>query len=266
MGIYMAKVCQLFSGSSGNSIYIGVNGEGVLVDIGVSAKRCEAALNNLGIDPQSIKAVFVTHEHKDHIAGVRVFASRYKIPAFASPATLEELYFAGVISRGIKGYEINGAVDMGSMIVEAFHNSHDAADCVGYKLHTTDGRKISVCTDTGYVTDEAKKTLAGSDLVFLESNHETSMLQNGPYPYFLKQRILSDRGHLSNTACDEFAQELIKSGTTRFVLSHLSRENNIPEIARQSAVCALDEIGAKENTDYRLYVSKPENDGGLIIL
>lgn len=265
-GELMAKVCQLFSGSSGNSIYIGMSSGGVLVDIGVSAKRCEGALRDIGVDPKSIKAVLVTHEHRDHIAGVRVFASRYKIPVFAPPASLEEMRFCGIINRSVESYEIRGVLDLGSIYAEPFHNSHDSADCVGYKFHTSDGRKISVCTDTGYITEEAKNTLLGSDLVFLESNHEISMLENGPYPYYLKKRILSDTGHLSNTAADDFAKELLKSGTTRFVLSHLSRENNIPEIARQSAVCAFDELGARENTDYRLYVSKPENDGGLIIL
>lgn len=262
----MAKVCQLFSGSSGNSIYIGANDGGVLVDIGVSAKRCEAALRERGIDPDNIKAIFITHEHKDHIAGVRVFAVRHKTPVFASPATLEEMRFTGIVNNTVKSFEINDVMNIGSMYVKPFHNSHDAVDCVGYRFYMSEGRSVSVCTDTGYVTDDAKKTMAGSDLVFLESNHEISMLQNGAYPYHLKKRILSDRGHLSNVAADEFAKELLNGGTTRFVLSHLSRENNVPEIARQSAISALCEIGAHENDDYRLYVSKPQDDGGLIIL
>lgn len=262
----MAKVCQLFSGSSGNSIYIGGKSGGILVDIGVSAKRCSAALMDIGVDPASIKAVLVTHEHTDHIAGVRVFASRHKTPVFATPATLEELRFAGVANHTVKSYELNSVLDLGDMYVSAFHNSHDSVDCVGYRVELSDGRTVSVCTDTGYITDDAKKGVSGSDLVFLESNHEISMLQNGAYPYPLKQRILSDKGHLSNAAADSFAKELIQSGTTRIVLSHLSRDNNLPEIARISAVSALTEIGASENEDYRLYVSKPENDGGLIVL
>lgn len=262
----MAKVCQLFSGSSGNSIYIGMNDGGILVDIGVSAKRCESALRDIGVEPSNIKAIFITHEHRDHIGGVRVFAARHKTPVFASPATLEEMRFTGIVNNTVDSHEIQNVLDIGGIYAELFHNSHDAADCVGYKFNMPDGRKISVCTDTGYVTDEAKRMIAGSDLVFLESNHETSMLQNGPYPYHLKRRILSDRGHLSNTAADVFAKELLQSGTTRFVLSHLSRENNVPEIARQSAIAALGELGAKPEVDYRLYVSKPENDGGLIVL
>lgn len=262
----MSKVCQLFSGSSGNSIYIGGSRGGILVDIGVSAKRCGYALSRIGVPPESIKAVFVTHEHYDHVAGVRVFASRYKIPVFAAPAVLEEMRFAGIANNTVKSYEINKVLDFDGIIAETFENSHDSAACIGYKFTMPDGWKISVCTDTGYITDDAKITLAGTDLIFLESNHEIAMLENGPYPYHLKKRILSARGHLSNFAAGEFAKELIQGGTTRFVLSHLSRENNVPEIARQTAVNALSEIGAKENIDYRLFVSKPENDGGLIVL
>lgn len=262
----MAKVCQLFSGSSGNSIYIGMSDGGFLVDIGVSAKKCENALNNIGVSPNSIKGVFVTHEHKDHISGVRVFASRYKIPVFASPETLEEMISSGDVNEKVNAFEIDRTLDFGGSFVETFHNSHDSVCCLGYKFTMPDGRKISVCTDTGYVTDEARKTLCGTDMIFLESNHEKSILENGPYPYILKKRILSSEGHLSNFDAGEFAKELIQNGTTRFVLSHLSRENNIPEIARQTTVTALNEIGAKENDDYRLYVSKPENDGGLIVL
>ena len=262
----MAKACQLFSGSSGNSIYIGSGNGGVLVDIGVSAKRCEIALGRIGVDPKSIRAIFVTHEHHDHVSGVRVFASKHKIPVFASPETLEEMRRAQIINEKVDVYEIDRFFELDGIKAEAFRNSHDSVSCLGYKFTLSDGRKISVCTDTGYVTDDAKITLAGADMIFLESNHEISMLENGPYPYILKKRILSAKGHLSNFAAGEFAKELLQGGTTRFVLSHLSKENNVPEIARQSAIAALAEIGAKENADYRLYVSAPENNGGLIVL
>lgn len=262
----MAKACQLFSGSSGNSIYIGNNSGGVLVDIGVSARRCEYALNRIGVAPESLKAIFVTHEHSDHISGIRVFASKFHIPVFASPETTEEMNRTGALNEKISSFEIEKSLDLGGFGVETFRNSHDSASCLGYKFTMPDGRRISVCTDTGYVTDDAKKSLAGTDMIFLESNHEVSMLENSSYPYILKKRILSVKGHLSNFAAGEFMKELLQSGTTRFVLSHLSRENNMPEIARQNAVSALDEIGARENSDFRLYVSKPENDEGLIVL
>ncbi|MDE6660121.1 MAG: MBL fold metallo-hydrolase [Eubacterium sp.] len=262
----MAKACQLFSGSNGNSIYIGNNNAGILVDIGVSAKRCEYQLNRIGVGADNIKAIFVTHEHRDHVSGVRVFASKFNIPVFAAPDTLEEMRKLEMINDKVDAHELEGATDINGIDIEPFKNSHDSVCCFGYKVTMPDGRKISVCTDTGYVTDEAKAALSGTDMIFLESNHEISMLENGAYPYYLKRRILSAKGHLSNFAAGEFAKELLQSGTTRFVLAHLSRENNMPEIARQTTISALAELGAKENSDYRLYVSKPENDEGLIIL
>lgn len=263
----MAKVCQLFSGSSGNSIYIGGADYGFLVDIGVSAKKCEQALRKIGVEPQSIKAIFVTHEHKDHVGGVRVFASRYKIPVFACPECLEELRFTGVLNNTVTSFEMKGVLDFDGVIIESFYNSHDSVACVGYKFSLPEGRKIAVCTDTGYITDDAKKVLVGeTDLIFLEANHEISMLENGMYPYILKKRILSLNGHLSNYACGEFAKELVKNGTTRIILSHLSKENNMPDLARGAVMSALSEIHARENIDFRLYVSKPENDGDVIFL
>ena len=123
-----------------------------------------------------------------------------------------------------------------------------------------------MCTDTGFITDNAKEILPGTDLIFIESNHEIAMVNAGTYPYILKQRILGASGHLSNFACSEYIKELAKSGTTRFVLAHLSRENNLPELARQTAISALSEIDMEENKDYRLYVSPPENDSRSIIL
>lgn len=264
----MAKTCQLFSGSSGNSIYIGMNDGGYLVDIGVSAKRCENALKNIGVEPSSIKGIFVTHEHSDHIKGIRVFASRYKIPVYAQADTLNEMVSSGCVNEKVIANELwdNSALELENAIVEPFTNSHDSVSCLGYKFTMPDGRKISVCTDTGYVTDDARQKLLGSDLVFLESNHEPSMLLNGMYPYSLKQRIMSKTGHLSNEDAGEFAKELLNSGTTRFVLSHLSRENNLPSIARQTTISALSEINAKEVEDYLLYVAQQENSKGAIIL
>ena len=138
-----------------------------------------------------------------------------------------------------------------------FVNSHDSVACVGYRFNMN-GRSIAVCTDTGYVTDDAREKLKGTDMVYLESNHEVTMLENGFYPYQLKQRILSAKGHLSNFACGEFAKELVQNGTTRLVLAHLSKENNNPDVARQATLCALSEAGFEQNKDFRLGVSAEE--------
>ncbi len=262
----MAKACQLFSGSTGNSILISSKGHNFLVDIGVSAKRCEQALLEIGVEPDSIDAVFVTHEHGDHSAGLRVFCTRHKTPVFAPELCLEAMLESGLITDAVHFEKLEYSLELCGIEVNAFKQSHDSEDCAGYRFNLSDGRSISVCTDTGYVTENAKEVLAGTDMIFLESNHEIAMVELGPYPYHLKRRILGTRGHLSNFACAEFIKELSQSGTTRFVLSHLSRENNTPEIARQTALAALVELGLNEGSDFRLFVSPPQNESRGIVL
>lgn len=262
----MSKVCHLFSGSKGNSIYIACSSGKFLVDAGVSAKRLEGALRNIGVEPSELDAIFVTHEHSDHIGGIRVFASRYSLPVYAHPDVICSMRMYDALKDESQGIELNEAVEINGVEIIPFCNSHDSTACYGYRFNLSDGRAVGVCTDTGYITDDAKRVLMGCDLVFLESNHEVTMLQNGIYPYPLKKRILSARGHLSNYACGEFAKELVKNGTTRIVLSHLSRENNTPDIARQATLCALCEAGFCENIDFRLNVSPEENYERPIVL
>ena len=172
----MSKVCQLFSGSSGNSIFISSKGHNFLVDIGVSAKKCETALNNIGVDPDSIEAIFVTHEHSDHSSGIRVFSTRHKVPVFASKLCIEEMMTSSVINEKVIFHTLDYHTEIGGANISAFHQSQDSVDCLGYRFDLPDGRSISVCTDTGYITDQAKEILPGTDLIFIESNHETSMV------------------------------------------------------------------------------------------
>lgn len=266
VGFVMSKVCQLFSGSSGNSIYIASRDAKILVDAGVSCKRLSQGLMDIGEDPSEISAIFITHEHSDHIKGVKVFAKKYNIPVFAEENVLEAMYSAGHITRGIPAEKISGNMELCGVEIVPFQNSHDSVACVGYRFNLMDGRSVSVCTDTGYVTNDAKSKITGSDLVFLESNHEITMLQNGPYPYPLKQRILSDYGHLSNEACSEFASYLVENGTTRLILSHLSKENNYPNLALQTTLSKLNDSGFSENVDFRLRVSPEENFERPIVL
>lgn len=261
----MSKVCQLFSGSSGNSIYIACSQAKILVDAGVTAKRIETALSQIGEDAKDLDAIFITHEHTDHIHGVRVLASRYGIPVFAPSAVLEKMHQNATLNSKVNAFCAEN-MELCGVDASPFALSHDSTDCVGYKFVMPDKRKICVCTDTGFVTPQAREAILGCDLVFLESNHEITMVETGSYPYILKQRILSSKGHLSNDACAQFATELAKSGTTRFVLSHLSRENNHPLIARETTYCSLVQNGFEENRDFRLYVSSPENTERPIIL
>lgn len=251
----MARFCSLFSSSSGNCTYIGSAGSGVLIDAGVSAKQISLKLNSIGVSEDGIGAVFVTHEHGDHVKGLRVFASKYNIPVYATEGTLKELEKSGVINGKFPVFPIDGGMEINGQLISPFRTSHDAAQSCGYTVTTSDDRKICVATDTGVVTDEMRSALTGCDLVLIESNHDIGMLRNGSYPYLLKRRILSDTGHLSNLACSDFITELVKSGTTRFFLGHLSKENNIPSLAYKTSQSALQCAGAVENRDYILKVA-----------
>ncbi len=251
----MPKLCPLFSGSSGNSYYLESAGSGILIDCGRNAKQIELALREREIDLNRIRAVFITHEHSDHISALKVFASRYKLRVYATEGTGAELRAKGLIkddtvllSADYKGVELD------SMRITPFPISHDCAEGCGYFVETQDGRRTAFATDTGIITPEIKKALTGCDTVVLESNHDVGMLQCGGYPYILKRRILSDRGHLSNEECARIAAQLVGTGTTRLLLAHLSRENNIPELAEKTALCELQCSGMKKGIDYLLSV------------
>ena len=262
----MSKACQLFSGSKGNSIFVSCSTGKFLVDVGVSAKRTEKALDEIGVSPSELCGIFVTHEHSDHIGGLRVFATRYNLDVYAHPDVIAAMRNTKKIDDKVKTRKITSPLELSGVRIIPFENSHDSVACLGYRFNMSDGRSICVCTDTGCVTDDAREKMRGCDLAFLESNHEVTMLQNGTYTYQLKQRILSDTGHLSNASCAEYACELVKGGTTRIVLSHLSRENNTPDIAYQTTLCALREHGFEENKDFRLSVSPQENHERPIVL
>lgn len=256
----MAKFCSLFSSSDGNCTYIGCSQGGILIDIGVTAKKAELALADIGVDPRSLAAIFVTHEHSDHIKGIRVFAERYGIKVYSSAGTLAGMEELNAVTSKTKTDIISEkGIEAGGMFVRAFRTPHDSRESTGYSIVTPDGKRLSVATDIGIITDSIMNAVYGSDLILLESNHDVGMLQNGPYPYFLKQRILSNHGHLSNERCAEAAVKLMESGTTRFVLGHLSKENNIPSLAFETTHAAMTIAGAKENIDYLLSVAGNNN-------
>lgn len=263
----MARFCTLCSSSSGNSTYIGYAGGGILIDAGTNAKRLTAALDAIGVEPQSLQAIFITHEHADHIGALRVFASRYHLPVYATKGTLSELEKNGDLRGVEKAFVMpENGVEAGGMEIHSFRTSHDCAESCGYTVLLPDERRISVMTDTGVMTEEARRSVTGSDLILLESNYDTAMLNAGPYPYYLKQRILSARGHLSNDDCAKAACELVNSGTTHIVLGHLSRENNTPGAAYRGTQTALGEMGAMEGLDYLLQVAPPELGERMVIL
>jgi len=255
----MARFCSLFSSSSGNCTYVGSSDKGILIDAGVSARSITLKLDCIGVSPADIGAIFVTHEHSDHVKGIRVFAKKNNIPVFATAGTIRELEKTDCLKEVNYSVIDENGIDFQEMHIDCFRTSHDVAQSCGYRITTSDDRKIAVATDTGIVTDEMKKSLSGCDLVLLESNHDIGMLRNGIYPYMLKRRILSDVGHLSNLACSEFVPELVENGTTRLFLGHLSKDNNIPELAYQTSRSALECAGATEYLDYILKIAGDEN-------
>lgn len=254
----MARFCTLCSSSSGNSTYIGYSGGGILVDAGTNAKQLTLAMERVGLEPCNINAIFITHEHSDHIGALRVFASRYNIPVYASAGTLNAIEKAGHLKGDFESFIMpeNGA-EVHGMEIKSFRTSHDSAESCGYTVTLPDERRISVVTDTGIITQDIMDKVTGSDLILLESNHDKKMLDVGPYPYYLKQRILSDKGHLSNEACAKAACHFINTGTTRLVLGHLSRENNTGELAFDKTNISLGEMGAVDGIDYLLSVAPP---------
>ena len=260
----MARICPLFSSSGGNSFYISASGNSLLIDAGMNAKQIEKALENIGENVDKIRAILITHEHGDHINALKVFASRYSLPVYASRGTIEGITDAIDASKldlreiDFDGFELSG------FEIKPFHTSHDSRESNGYRLETPDGRSVAVATDMGYVTDEVRRALLGCNAVLLESNHDLGMLRCSSYPYHVKRRIMSGVGHLSNDSCAEFAKQLVESGTTRLILGHLSKENNEPLLAYQTTKAELELMGAVEGRDYLLKVAKPVNDEGVI--
>lgn len=261
----MAKVVPLFSGSSGNSYYIGSSGEGVLIDIGRSCKQIENALFDNDIDVSSIGALFITHEHIDHCQGARVFAKRHGIRIYASRGTLEAMEEKNLVCAENDCEVIEDTVSVGNMSIERRDTPHDARESCCFRVTTADGRRAVIATDMGVMTEPVRKLICSSDFAVVESNHDVDMLRRGMYPPHLKARILSDRGHLSNDACAAEIADFVRCGNFRLMLGHLSEHNNIPELALNTSLEKLESLGMKRNLDFTLSVVPRETDGRVIV-
>lgn len=260
----MAKFCPLFSGSSANSTYISTSKGSILVDAGASYKAIKTAIESIGENIDTLCAVAVTHDHTDHIKSLHTLLKKHKIPLIVSGDTAESLLASGKIPDGTK-IITEPESQIANISVCRFATSHDSPGSGGYTFTLSDTTKIGVCTDLGVVTDTVRAAINGCNALLLESNHDIEMLKRGPYPPELKLRIMSDKGHLSNNACSAELVSLLKSGTTRFVLGHLSQHNNLPRVALSCAKAALMDVGAEEGVDYLLTAASPK-DNGVIYL
>ncbi len=257
----MARICTLASGSKGNSTYISTPSGDILIDAGISAKSLLSAIEQVG-NISKLRAIAITHTHSDHINGLKPFLNKVKIPLIASADTLDVLASNNLIPSDTKTIVAdNEIISVDDIAIDFFKTSHDAKGSGGYVITLPDSRRVAVCTDLGIMTDAVRQKLLGCTAVLIESNHDVEMLRRGPYPASLKLRILSDEGHLSNNACAVELPALLKSGTTRIILGHLSAENNSPLLARQSAQATLAQIGAKDGIDYILETAKPKTIG-----
>lgn len=234
-------LCSLISGSSGNASLVTYKNTKILIDCGMSCKRLEGQLAKLGMSPADISAVMVTHEHIDHICGVGVVSRKYNLPIFATEQTHNAMNIGTISSDNICVIEPDRLFSVGDIIINAFSIPHDAAAPVGYRFLCGD-KKYCIATDIGLMTNVIFDSISGSESVIIEANHDIPMLKNGSYPERLKERILSDSGHMSNELCAKTVQALTKRGTKRVMLAHLSEENNTPELAYDTVKSQLEGI------------------------
>ena len=239
------RLCVIGSGSSGNVLYAEAGDARVLVDVGLSAKETARRLVDVGVDPASITAVVLTHEHADHAKGVSVFARNYGVPVYTSSQTREACKF-GRFEAKIDFVEISSSdpFHIGKLEFYPFTVPHDAVDSFAFTLES-DRAKAAIVTDLGYITNLVAERVAGADVLILESNHDVEMLKICPvYPWSLKQRVLSKHGHLSNDAVSDFLARDFDGKAEHVILAHLSKNTNHPHLARLNALQALDARGS----------------------
>ena len=241
-------------------------GTRLLLDAGISARRITTALKGLGVDPASLGGVLVTHEHSDHISGLATLTKQLGLPVYATAPTLRQLcYRIPFLERLCRDFAPGDGFPVGELWVTSFPTSHDAACSVGYTL-AGDGSKLASATDLGRLTPEVLNAVRGCDLLVCESNHDVDWVRSGPYPYYLKERILGDRGHLSNEMGAELAALAAESGARAVVLAHLSSENNTPARARDVAARRLSAAGVDPERDLSLTVAPRKERGPVFRL
>lgn len=257
------RLCSIASGSSGNCTYVGSDTTHFLVDAGISAKRIEEGLKKLDLSVKDLDGILITHEHTDHTAGLAVLCKKYAIPLYTTEGTK-----SGILNGKAKSYpdedlfitvKADESFSVKDLIINPMQISHDALEPVGYRFKY--GKvKAAVCTDIGYFNDYTVECLKDLDALLIEANHDVNMLQVGPYPYYLKQRILSNHGHLSNENAGRLLDRIMNEKLKCILLGHLSKDNNLPELAYESVRFELNTgVNAKISKDIPLCVA-PRNE------
>lgn len=261
------RFCPIASGSSGNCIYAGTESTNILFDAGLSGKRIKEGLDILKVDGTNIDALFITHEHSDHIKGAGIISRRFDIPIYATEGTWEAMEDTiGNIGRKNKKFIYSGETCViNDMCIMPFDIPHDAAEPVGYSIFAKDF-KMTIATDLGHVTDTVKENIQGSDVLLLESNHDVDMLKCGSYPWALKQRILGDKGHISNETAGKLISEIMDGKLKHIYLGHLSDENNEPHLAYETVKSILNENDIKVGTYLKMDMASRYSNSCPVIL
>lgn len=258
--------CSLYSGSSGNCILVGSDQSKILVDVGLPGKKIIEALERVKEDPKNIKAIFITHEHSDHIKGAGIISRKFDIPIYANQITWSAMdgKIGNIKEKNIKVIDKRSLTKIDDLEIQAFNTPHDASSSMGYTIKSGD-KAASIVTDIGTFTEEIRRNIVDSDIILLEANHDEEMVKFGPYPYDLKRRVLSEVGHLCNEDCGNAIAQIMNDGRyRRIVLGHLSNTNNVPELAYKSVVNILDENGLDYKTDLKLTIAKRHEPSNYI--
>lgn len=264
------RFLSIASGSSGNCTYIGTRNTHILVDTGIAYKRMMAGLNEIDVAGEDLTGILITHEHIDHVAGLGVLSRKLGVPIYASHGTVQALRHIGTLGDIDESlyHEIpaDQAFTVGDLTVTPFANSHDAAEPFGYRVEAREA-SVAVCTDLGVYTADTVEKLKNLDAVLLEANHDIRMLQVGPYPYALKQRILGERGHLSNEASGRLLGEILHDHMQYILLGHLSKENNLPALAYEAVRLEIT-MGdcCYDGDDFPILVADRDHPSDLICL
>ena len=261
----MLNFCSLYSGSSGNSLFVETKDTKLLVDAGVSCKKIENALNDISVDPSSIDGILITHEHSDHVQGLGTLARKFDLPVFVNQETLDAMpkQKDKIPEKNIKTFKVSDKFEIGDLLINPFSIPHDAANPCGFNIYKGD-KKISIATDIGHMSNYILKYLEGSEFILLESNYDTEVLKCCSYPFRLKSRIASNTGHLSNTIAGKTISYLSKNSNLHTaMLGHLSKESNFPELAYQTVI---DELISCPNNSINLSVANREHPSKFIKL